>query len=161
MGNLSHPWNCKTSGCTLRFLFPPLQSTCDLASVELLLVAVPGCVYSLQSPSGVGGLVLSSPLEDTKLLREVTLAHILGNTLSSHSTVWSHLILALRFYLEKERAEGCCMSHTFQVPRSLSHPGKFSWVFVFWFFFLSSFVHCICWWSNVICKSFVCIVHNR
>lgn len=50
------------------------------------------CAYSLQSPSGAGGLVLSSPLVDTKLLREVTLGHVLGNTLSSHSAIWLHLI---------------------------------------------------------------------
>lgn len=58
VGNLSHPWNRKTSGCTLHFLILPLESTCNLASVELLLVSVAGCAYRLQSPSGAAGVSL-------------------------------------------------------------------------------------------------------
>lgn len=50
------------------------------------------CLQPAKSLWGGGGLVLPSSLEDTKLLREVTPGHILGNTPPSPSTVWLHLI---------------------------------------------------------------------
>lgn len=59
------------------------------------------CLQPAKSLWG-GGVVLSSSLEDTKLLREVTLGHVLGNTLSSHSAVWSHLIYHCAFIWKRK-----------------------------------------------------------
>lgn len=131
-GKSQPPWNRKTSGCTLRFLVPPLESTCDLVSVELLLVAMPSCAYSLQSPSGAGGLVLSSSLEDRNcwgksLLVAFLVTHYLLIQLSGHT--WFSMVFLFG------KGKGWRTSHTFQIPRSVCHPGKFSWVFGWFPFF--------------------------
>lgn len=136
VGNLSHPWNHKTSVCTL--LFPHSTSyinlwPCLCRVATCFLVGL--CLQPAKSLwSGRRGSFCSPELAE-------------GSCSCSHSwwctmLSFNYLVtsdLVVDFYLKRERADGCFMPHTSQIPGSVFHPGKFSWLFVGWLVRFASF----------------------